>query len=412
MKNTDLFAAIGNIDDSLIERSYRFMNRPIRHIGNIRRVIIAAACVAAISVVIAASLFIADSVSSNSVTPGTETDTSTIPENNEYPDFVIERGILLEYTGANAEIDIPDTVTTISADAFVGNANVRNVTAVHLGSSVENIEPLALSPLTSLDSVEVDKDNEFFEIVDGVLLKKDGAYLFASIGEYKDYQASPIADLFDGRIRFKNYGYIETGDILIQLYVEDDPGSDYQYVSARKITAYGHTVEFGENGDFPITGNIKFQAFETGKYAVVANAYYYTGDSYIFYKDGFVHVAPPEESLDDPEAYAVQSGITFYLRDGELCYQRIPEKFQWRAYQLAGGIMELCVSRDELYRESGIAEIENGDIVYYPEKTESVSEAFDIEKEYSKWQNTNPELADVSLDEYLTENAKEHYMAN
>ena len=413
MKNVDLFTAVGDIDDSLIERSYISMNRPPKRGTNVRRVMIAAACAVALAAAVTAALFVAYRESASPITPGTSSDTTTDPAKDEQPGFVIKDGTLLEYTGADTEIVIPETVTTISANAFTTNANAQNVTAVFLGSSVENIEPLALAPLTSLETVEVEDDNEFFEVAEGVLLKKDGTYVLASIGAYMDYHADLFSHLItDETIQFRDYGYLEIGNILIQV----DTNSESGYITARKISVYGQTVElFGED-EFQISGNIKFSAFETDKYAVIANSGYYSGEAYVFSKDGYVHIERPVMDEDDLDAYECESGITFFKQDGKLYYQRIPLKFQWRVHQVYGGVMDLCVSRNELYRESGRAEIENGEIVYYPEKSETVSDAFDLEEEYSHWQEVwrdseDNNISELTLDEYLAQNAKIHKRA-
>ena len=60
------------------------------------------------------------------------------------PGFVIENGTLLYYTGDDAEVTIPDSVTAIAQTAFSEATDISRLT---IGSDVENIEPLALAPL-------------------------------------------------------------------------------------------------------------------------------------------------------------------------------------------------------------------------------------------------------------------------
>ncbi|MBR0104087.1 MAG: hypothetical protein IJM06_00630, partial [Firmicutes bacterium] len=48
-------------------------------------------------------------------------------------DFVIESGVLKEYTGASTDVVIPDTVKVISKDAFCGN---KYLTSLQIPDSV------------------------------------------------------------------------------------------------------------------------------------------------------------------------------------------------------------------------------------------------------------------------------------
>ncbi|MBQ7501054.1 MAG: leucine-rich repeat domain-containing protein [Clostridia bacterium] len=241
---------------------------------------------------------------------------------------------------------------------------------------------------------------------------KEETYELPPFGYTTEYSADDVGTSIGDTVKVKDGDYIKVGGILIRVNVTTGDG----YISASEISAYGQTVNLRGENALQITGNIKFAVFETDKYAVVGKSYYENGEYYIFSKDSCVHVTPPEWNRDHDDDYEIQSGITFYAEDGILRYQRIPLKFQVNVHQVYGGLMELCVSRNELYRESGRAEIENGEIVYYPEKSETVSDAFDLEEEYSRWQEVwkdseDNNISELTLDEYLAQNAKIHKRA-
>lgn len=71
---------------------------------------------------------------------------------SEAVDFVIENGVLTDYTGAGGEIVIPDTVTSISTRAFYGN---DDIVSVYIPDTVTSIEREAFRFCTGLRSVRL-----------------------------------------------------------------------------------------------------------------------------------------------------------------------------------------------------------------------------------------------------------------
>lgn len=67
-------------------------------------------------------------------------------------DFIIEDGVLVEYTGAGGDIVIPDSVTSIGMAAFM---DCTNLTSVIIPNSVTSIEPGAFSECESLTGVTI-----------------------------------------------------------------------------------------------------------------------------------------------------------------------------------------------------------------------------------------------------------------
>ncbi|MEG1822745.1 MAG: S-layer homology domain-containing protein [Clostridiales bacterium] len=85
------------------------------------------------------------------------------------------------YTGNATEIDIPNTVTKVMADAFrsSNSENIAKVTTIKIPASVTSIAIVdgSFQDCENLTSFVVDKDNAEFKDIDGVLYTKDGKTL-------------------------------------------------------------------------------------------------------------------------------------------------------------------------------------------------------------------------------------------
>ena len=75
------------------------------------------------------------------------------------------------------EFTIPDGVTTIAPQAF---ANNRNLTTLHIPSSLIEIGQGALSNVSSLNNITLDSGNTAFQMVDGVLMDAAGTKILAA----------------------------------------------------------------------------------------------------------------------------------------------------------------------------------------------------------------------------------------
>ncbi|MEG2639726.1 MAG: leucine-rich repeat protein, partial [Clostridiales bacterium] len=85
------------------------------------------------------------------------------------------------YTGNATEIDIPNTVTKVMADAFrsSNSENIAKVTTIKIPASVTSIAIVdgSFQDCENLTSFVVDKDNAQFKVIDGILYSKDGKTL-------------------------------------------------------------------------------------------------------------------------------------------------------------------------------------------------------------------------------------------
>ena len=323
------------------------------------------------------------------------------------PGFVIEDGALLYYTGDDAEVTIPDSVTAIAQTAFSEATGISRLT---IGSNVENIEPLALAPLIGKAEIQISPDNLYYEMIEGVVVRKDGTAIIldaigtdaghnadARLGDVSDVMAkkgySPkVEDPNLSNVEFEGLERMEVGNACIKV----DEG-----LAVESVTVFGKTVDF-EDGFLMVTGNRKFQAFDAQGGFVIASIGGGWGRTCLIFPEDCITVETPMKNAEDIYSCSV---IRFYKEEGHICYERIPEKYD--NIQAVGGILEYCVSKDELFRETGTIALDDGKIDYIPQKKETVSDAVDLEHEFALWCNTmrmNP--SKITMDEYLQENSR------
>ena len=323
------------------------------------------------------------------------------------PGFVIEDGALLYYTGDDAEVTIPDSVTVIAQTAFSESTGISRLT---IGSDVENIEALALAPLIGKAEIQISPDNLYYEMIEGVVVRKDGTAIIldaigTDAGHNADRRMGDVSDVMAKKgysqkvedperfnVEFEGLERMEVGNACIKV----DEG-----LAVESVTVFGRTVNF-EDGFLMVTGNRKFQAFEAQGGFVIASIGGGWGRTCLIFPEDCITVETPMKNAEDIYSCSV---IRFYKEEDRICYERIPEKYD--NIQAVGGILEYCVSKDELFRETGTIALDDGKIDYLPQKKETVSDAVDLEHEFALWCNTmrmNP--SKITMDEYLQENSR------
>ncbi len=103
--------------------------------------------------------------------------------------FVIEDGVLVEYTGTEQTVTVPDSVTEIASSAFGRN---DTMTELKLGKNVLTIAEEALRYCSALTAITVDKGNAWYFDIDGVLFYREGSVTEVTLVCMP--QSSPITD--------------------------------------------------------------------------------------------------------------------------------------------------------------------------------------------------------------------------
>ena len=291
-------------------------------------------------------------------------------------------------------------MTTISRTAFLEATSISSLT---IGSNVENIETFALAPLMGKADIKISPDNEYYEMFDTVLVKKDGTtMIMGSIGAEQGKNAD--VKLLNVRDAMKNKGYwlkgiknVEIGYAMLELEAD----------TVKTVVAFEKAIEIDDE-QLVISGNLKFQAFETEDCVVISSVDNGgNGKTYFITKDDYIVVETP---LKDSEDWYNCSVLTFHKEGERIFYERIPYKFY--NIQALGGIFEKCVSRDELFKETGTIVMDGGKIDYVPKKEVSVSDAVDLEREFELWCETiRLDPLKVTIDEYLQKNSSIYSLA-
>ena len=151
---------------------------------------------------------------------------------NNINDFIIEDGVLMKYNGKDYDVVVPDNVTSIGDEAFLGChgltsvtipnsvtsigeevfAGCHNLTSITIPSGVTIIGKKAFVGCTGLTNINVDEKNPTYCSIDGDLYSKDKTTLICyapgkrntsilipdnvtEIGNYAFYDNQDIADI-------------------------------------------------------------------------------------------------------------------------------------------------------------------------------------------------------------------------
>lgn len=401
----DLIIAFGKIDPQYIEEADSLTMPRKNHFW----------------IMVAASVFMMLSILFVGIYIGQQENESGVSVSDypiNYKDYKIENHILLSYTGNDSIVPIPNEVNIISSKAFGANSNIKTII---IGANVEKIESGAFLELNCLEEFLVDENNKYYQVVDGLLIKKDGTLVLYDIGEYGDDRTSDDILFFVNAFIIQNkehldlFKQVEVGDALLHITCEYSEEGKNVRIYATALEVFGERVKFKEK-EYIVNGNQKFQCFETDDYFLLSSQTGSDRDIYILYQGGHILYSENEGEYDcwgNKKGTYTQSEITFYKENGKLGYYRIPEKFYKNVDQVQGIIMDKCVAREEFYKEVGTVDIVNGEILFTAQETYTIEQCVNLEREYELWIETAkghiPE--GLSLDDYLAWNGERYERA-
>lgn len=320
-------------------------------------------------------------VFNDDVTTDTDVRTSAFESDTEdlsLPEFSIsDEGVLTAYNGTEYNISIPDNVSAISEDAFGTSPVAGEIKTIKLGKSVESIDTQAFVSLTALESIEVPEENTNYKFLDGVLFKNDNSLFFCMPNIIKDnYDMFDIFyDVISDNIDVETTASLVSGRMIANIEIKnsDNDGSwdGKHYLICNMFETYGYSKNFdtpySDEGFNDAPRHIAYE-FEEG--VVYSNRDLCgSGDTWIFTKDDIVktEIITPRLIEDIPEVYNYSVIVFTRGENGALNYIRTPRKYLSIGGELDG--LGYMTSPDEFAKEEGYIKVENGNIVYYPEKT-------------------------------------------
>ena len=344
------------------------------------------------------------------------------------PEFEIsETGVLTAYNGDDEAVVIPDNVISIGEDAFGTSPYADEIRTVKLGKSIEDIDVQAFVSLTKLENVEVPEENSNFISGDGVLIKTDNSVFFCmpSIIKYSyDYDDYDMFDVFYDAISDNEDAYgtkqIILGGMIANVNVleaekEIKDSLDMKYnIFCNSFYANGQKLDFNEPLAYIYGTNSSksCRVFETNQGVVLSNTVSEGfGDVWILTEDSIAHAKIEVENYftNMSDADYNYSVINFRRgKDGSLKYLRRPYKFT-----ITGGTIVnpyRCTGFDEFAGETGNVKIENGEIIYSPNRVWTVKEdpisGYLQDVFYLYNYNDAQGFGEKTLEEFLAHNAE------
>lgn len=347
--------------------------------------------------------------------PSSEAPTEPTEPVTEVSDYILNGTRLVGYVGDDTELTLPDDVTAIAAYAFKDAPATAQITSVHLGAKVTEIEIGAFTGMHSLCTFTVDPQNpQFYAYEDHTLVSLDGTLYFAEIDE----TGEEFEFLFEGIIEEVEAGERSPHDftsyvlgpakVEIEFHPNDpfDEGTGKTLCFLSAVSAYGYEHVL----DTPLQmwwGNGSIQTIPGEKCFIVSHKPNFNKDHYlmIFTENGFDIGSQDRVTGEDSN---VLSSYWYYRvpGDAQLYYKRSLNKFMF--FHAVDSILARCVSRDEFCYEIGVVNSSENGIEYIAEEVKTVSDIYDLEENFQDAQRLDVFSEYSTLDELLTANAEKY----
>ncbi len=376
MKDRELWNVMRGIDPSYIIDAAPRETETVNRGGLLwRRWVTVAACLVILLCAIPISRQVMNGFTP--VGPGDETTDGYVN-----PDFVIEDGVLLLYTGDNPHVIIPDEVREISRDAFAEKGDV--IETIYIGKNVEAVDSLFLSEVKHLAGIEVAEENERFEIYEGVFVDKNNlVFIQTSDNRQLDLERfiHVVEQINDEKLYLGETCEIAFGKATIVLTLKrgtlHSTGEKYTKAYYSQITFQGITLKLNDlvqyNAEFELYQNddmLFFSHFE--RYLLTKDKVYDLNREYDYLKD-----------LEEP--------VYRYSQDegGVIHYEMRPLKYPFNAQGYEDLLFGLynTMGLDDFFEEEGYLTVEDGELTYVPTATYTMETGGELERyEYAfRW---------------------------
>ena len=321
---------------------------------------------------------------------GTGDETTGSYVNPINPDFVIEDGVLLNYTGDSPHVIIPDEVREISRDAFVEKGEI--IETIYIGKNVETVDSLFLSEVKHLASIEVAEENRNYKYDNaiGVLSNAENSIIIDVEGRHKEGLLDMFSDTINEMIAGSVYNGMKVdlviGRATITLSVIErddyDPNGNegnnvFQYdLMIDRIAFRGNIISGTENQNIHwllLGAQPPLYLFQSEDILIIARVVQGLGHTYMITESEFFDLSTTFFVEEAPNS----SAYVFNQReDGTIIYTRKPIKFitlmSLDEYMYG---LQYGTGFDEFYKEEGYLSCENGGVVYHATQTYTLEEA-------------------------------------
>ncbi len=220
------------------------------------------------------------------------------------------------------------------------------------------------------------------------------------IGRRSGLLSSIIYFMLDDYESYNNIKRIVINDAIINIQ-----GTEYGYHEVTSISAYGHEAKL--KNPKALTGRngvIHYVHQAEDIFAIDFDKEW--GEIYIFTKDSCIEILPSTVDWEkDPYFY----NVSFYNyevdENGRLIYSRRPYKYTFQG-GCFNGMVEYCCGYDELWMEKGVVSVENGEVVYTPERKYTVKEGIENFKDIY---NYHTQVNYIPIEEFYEEYYREEF---
>jgi len=385
MKDRELWNAMRGIDPSYIIDAAPRETETVNRGGVLwRRWATVAACLVILLCAIPISRQVMNGFTP--VRPGDETTDGYVNPVN--PDFVIEDGVLLLYTGDNPHVIIPDEVREISRDAFAEKGDV--IETIYIGKNVEAVDNLFLSEVKHLAGIEVAEENSNYKYYNaiGVFSNAENSVIIDVEGRYKEGLntfSEAINDMIAGSTYYGRKVDLVIGKATISLSVIErndyDPNgnegnTDFRYdLLIDRISFLGNIVSGAENQDINwllLGAQPRSYLFQSEDILILARVAQGLGHTYVITENDCIDLSSSfVEEAPNSSVYVFSQ-----REDGTIIYTRKPRKFvHLMALDEYMYGLQYGTGFDEFYKEEGYLSYENGTVVYHATQTYTLEEA-------------------------------------